>query len=183
MDWKDIAGIVGKAAPLLGGALLGPAGAVGGKLIAAALGVDEAPDKVAAALQADPQAAIKLAEIEANNKTQLQRMTLEAETARLAEVNATIRAEVASGDGYVRRMRPTFGYVLAATVALEAVLAALVALFQADRLADLAVVYDALATPQAVALAALGVYMKKRSDEKTTGIGGGGPGLLSGLFK
>ena len=38
MDWKDIAGTVGKAAPLLGTLLGGRAGAAVGSIIASALG-------------------------------------------------------------------------------------------------------------------------------------------------
>ena len=34
MDWKDVAGVVGKAAPILGGILGGPAGAAVGSLVA-----------------------------------------------------------------------------------------------------------------------------------------------------
>src|SRR5690349_15081191 len=33
----------------------------------------------------------------------------------LGEVNRSLRAEVASEDAYVRRMRPTFGYIMALT--------------------------------------------------------------------
>jgi hypothetical protein len=40
---------------------------------------------------------------------------LDSEEARatLSEVNRSLRAEVASDDAFVRRMRPSFGYVLA----------------------------------------------------------------------
>jgi len=66
MNWRDVAETVAKAAPALGGVLAGPAGAGAGTLIARALGVDDNPQSVQAAMQADPQAAIKLREIEAS---------------------------------------------------------------------------------------------------------------------
>ena len=181
MDWGKVGQAVADAAPLLGGVLLGPAGAVGGKLIAAALGTKEDPDAVAAAIQADPNALVKIKQIEADNALALQQVTLQAETARLATVNATIQTEVASTDPWVRRMRPTFGYVLAATLIIEVLIAAYVALIAPGGLPDLATLFNALAPPQGIGLAVLGVYFKKRSDEKMAGLPRG-PGLLAGLF-
>ena len=64
MNWSDIAGIVGKSAPLLGAALGGPAGAALGGLVAAALGTDNTPDAVNAAVLADPVNALKLIELQ-----------------------------------------------------------------------------------------------------------------------
>ncbi len=46
-------------------------------------------------------------------------MTLEAETARLAEVNQTVRAEYGSQDPFVRRWQPLFGYMIALTWGLQ----------------------------------------------------------------
>ena len=46
MQWSDITGFIGQAAPLLGGVLAGPAGAAAGRLVASALGVDSSPDAV-----------------------------------------------------------------------------------------------------------------------------------------
>jgi len=66
MNWRDVAETVAKAAPALGGVLAGPAGAGAGTLIARALGVDDNPQAVHAAMQADPLAAIKLREVEAS---------------------------------------------------------------------------------------------------------------------
>lgn len=71
MDWKDIGGIVGKAAPILGGLLAIPTGGASvaiGQAIAAALGTDATPDAVAHAIQNDPQAAVKLQELNNQHK-------------------------------------------------------------------------------------------------------------------
>ena len=76
LNWQSIAQTVGKAAPLLGTLLGGPAGAAVGGLVSAALGVGCDPDSVSAALAADPGAALKLAEFESDNKVKLQAMTL-----------------------------------------------------------------------------------------------------------
>jgi hypothetical protein len=62
MDWKDIASTVGKAAPILGTLLGGPAGAAVGSIIASALGTGNDPAEVERAIAADPQALLKLRE-------------------------------------------------------------------------------------------------------------------------
>lgn len=117
MKWKDIVGVVGNIAPVLGAALGGPAGGAVGAMIATALGVDNTPDAVAEAVKTNPEAAVKLAEIQAN----LQIAQLNADTSRHSETEQTARAEQQSGDEYVRRTRPglarksayaTFGYAL-----------------------------------------------------------------------
>lgn len=77
MDWKEIgrtAASVG--APLLGGALFGPAGAAVGSIIAAQFGVspDATPDKVLTAIKGDPDAALKLRQIETTHVERLQEL-------------------------------------------------------------------------------------------------------------
>jgi hypothetical protein len=85
MNWQDIAAIVGKTAPLLGGVLGGPAGAAIGSIVAAALGTENSPDAVAAAL-GDPDAALKLRAIETAHEAELQRISLELARAEIADV-------------------------------------------------------------------------------------------------
>jgi hypothetical protein len=96
MEWKDLKSIVGKAAPILGTLLGGPAGGAVGALVSSVLGVDNEPDEVHKALSADPSLLLKLREAEIQQQTQLQQMMVESETKRLSEVNETIRAELAS---------------------------------------------------------------------------------------
>lgn len=98
MDWKDVAGVVGKAAPILGGILGGPAGAAVGGLVATALGTDATPDAVSAALLGDPNAAVKLKELEVNSKVQLQQLAVSAEQNRLQAAAAQYAAEAADRD-------------------------------------------------------------------------------------
>lgn len=77
MDWSDIKDLVGKAAPVIGTALGGRGGAVAGSLIANFLGVEENPEAVAAAVKNDPQAYLKLRELESNEKVEFQRIAME----------------------------------------------------------------------------------------------------------
>ena len=67
MNWKDLARTMAKLGlPTLGGALAGPAGAAAGKIIADRLGAAEAsPDVIQDAIAADPDALVRLREVEA----------------------------------------------------------------------------------------------------------------------
>jgi hypothetical protein len=94
MNWSDVGAIIGKTAPLLGTLLGGPAGGAVGAIIAAALGTDSTPDSVAKAVQSDPQAALKLAEIQSTERVELQRLLIHAEGQRLTAETATFQAEI-----------------------------------------------------------------------------------------
>jgi len=98
MNWKDIAGALGKAAPVLGGILGGPAGAAVGSLVAGALGTDATPEAVSKALTQDPQALVKLKELEVNAKVQLQQLAVSAEQNRLQAEAAQYAAEASDRD-------------------------------------------------------------------------------------
>jgi len=100
MEWKDLASKFFKFAPMVGTVLGGPAGAAAGGLISIignAFGLtpeETTPEKINHLLATDPQAAIKMAEIEANNKVELQKMILEQERIRLADVASARAREV-----------------------------------------------------------------------------------------
>lgn len=94
------------------------------------------------------------------------------ETKRLQAINETIRVEVASSDPYVRRMRPTMGYalILSWTMTMAAVVYTIIddpgaASSVIVALADLSIMWS-------VALSVLGLYVYKRSEEKTAPQGG-----------
>lgn len=72
MDWKKVGRTVGKIAPMLGTALGGPGGAVVGAIVASALGVDNSPDSIEQAVKNDPNAAVKLREVELQHKERLE---------------------------------------------------------------------------------------------------------------
>jgi len=91
MNWRDVAETVGKAAPILGGVLAGHAGAGVGSLIARALGVNDDPAEVERALRQDPQAALKLREVEAS-----------LEQALIQQRGSVVKAE-AQGESWLQR--------------------------------------------------------------------------------
>lgn len=113
MKWKDLTGVIGSAAPIVGGLFGGPAGAAVGTIVSQALGVANEPDAIAKAVAADPQAALKLAQIERDHETELRNLTLEAEKARLADVqNARAREVSLAQSGHSNKPL----YYLATTV-------------------------------------------------------------------
>lgn len=118
MEWKDIAKMVGGAAPILGTLIGGPAGAAIGSLVASGLGVGNTPDEVSQALTINPDAAVKLKQIEATRQTELQTLVVQAEANRLAAdtaaiqaVNATMQAEAKAEHWPTYSWRPFCGFV------------------------------------------------------------------------
>ena len=89
--WESIKETVGSVAPMAGALLGGPAGGAVGSMIASALGVENNPDSVAKAIREDPQAAIKLRQIEA-----------QLEQTRLEVRGQAVQAE-ATGDSWLQR--------------------------------------------------------------------------------
>ena len=98
MNWKDIGGVIGKAAPVLGTLLGGPAGAAVGALVASALGTANDPDAVNAALASDPDALARVQELQINAKVELQQLAVTAENNRLQAEAAQYAAEAADRD-------------------------------------------------------------------------------------
>lgn len=98
MNWSDIARVVGVAAPTVGTLLGGPAGAAVGALIASALGTNNSPEAVNAALVSNPDAIVKVQELQTNAKVELQRLAVSAEQNRLSAEAAQYAAEVADRD-------------------------------------------------------------------------------------
>jgi len=79
-NFSDVGKLIAQSAPLLGGALAGPAGATIGSLIATKFGGDNAhPDTLRTLINADPQAAIKLKELELEHQLALERLMIQSE--------------------------------------------------------------------------------------------------------
>lgn len=85
----------------------------------------------------------------------------------IAQINESLRAEIASQDMYVRRMRPTFGYIIAVTWAAQMLAVAFVILDNPERAPVLLGALGQLDTIWTVGLSVLGIYVYKRSNEKT----------------
>lgn len=113
MNWSDLKGVIGKAAPVVGTLLGGPAGMAVGGLVAAALGTDNTPDAVSAALIGNPDALVKIRELETNSKVQLQQLAVTAESNRLADVQSARSMRTANPNDHTTQILAylvTFGF-------------------------------------------------------------------------
>lgn len=114
------------------------------------------------------QGSIPLADVQEGNR-HIEKMA-ELESAEfktlIEQVNASLRAEAASEDKYVRRMRPTFGYIMAGTWAAQMLAIALVIVEQPDKAGAVLNAMSQLDTIWTVGLSVLGIYVYKRSQDK-----------------
>lgn len=108
--------------------------------------------------------------VEANRHLEVMaQLESETEKVALSQINESLRAEIASNDVYVRRMRPTFGYLIAFTWAAQMFALAWVIIFETEK-ADLVIKsMESLGTIWAVGLSVMGIYVYKRSEEKKVG--------------
>ena len=97
----------------------------------------------------------KIAELEASERK-----------VALEQINQSLREEVGSDDVYVRRMRPTFGYLIAITWAAQMLALAYVIIFETEKASIVIEAMESLGTIWAVGLSVLGVYVYKRSEDK-----------------
>lgn len=77
--WDSIKELLGTSAPVIGTLLGGPAGGAVGGLIAQALGVDDSVESIEKALKNNPDALVKIKELEASKEIAMIQASLEAE--------------------------------------------------------------------------------------------------------
>lgn len=183
MNWKDIAGKVTDFAPAIGSALGGPAGGAAGTVLASVFGTEDSPDAVSKAIQQDPEAAAKLKQAELDHAAEMRRMVIEAETNRLTQVNRTIRSEAAADDAYVRRWRPTFGYLAAVTWALQSGGLVYAIIAEPSAAPKIIEAVGSLSMMWSVALGVLGVSVHQRSKDKQVKAGQQPKGMIQGAIE
>lgn len=132
-SFKDIGKVlIGKGLPLVGSLIGGRTGESFGQVIASALGVENKPDQIMAAIEKDPNAAIKLKEFEtqiALNRIERDKAEIQHDTTSESEAAQTIRVEASSSDAYVRRTRPMIIRQMFYLTAFEAVAIILLVIF------------------------------------------------------
>lgn len=201
MDWKEVGQAVAKFAPTLGATLGGPMGAAVGGIVAAVFGVDAEPSQVKAAIERDPEVAVKLAKVEAEVQkheaalaVQLQQAKIAAETAatveqtkRAAEVNKTIRAELqagVAGAGMWRTgWRPYIGWIFGTCIGWLLICIGVLLLTDPAEVQSAVEGIAALNTVFITMLAVLGVTVRARSDDKATALGAPKLTLLAAAAK
>ncbi|MCB1562890.1 MAG: ribokinase [Alphaproteobacteria bacterium] len=128
-------------------------------------GASKALDAVDAAIRAGQVTPDQVAEANRHAEA-MARMKLEENTANLSEINRSLRAEIVSDDTYIRRMRPTFGYLMALTWAAQMFGVAYVIIFDTERAGAVMSAMGSLSAIWAVGLSVLGIYVYKRSEDK-----------------
>lgn len=126
----------------------------------------DAEDDIVAALKADPALLLQYQSQAADRAVDMYR----AENERLATINQTMQTETKSEDAYVRRMRPTFGYIMALTWGLQMGAVAWTIINTPEFAAEVITAMVSLSTIWSVGLAVLGVYVYGRSSEKKAGV-------------
>lgn len=179
MDWGALGEkIAAFGLTALGTAVGGPLGGLLGGTLSQALGLtDASPDEIADAMDANPTSAkMALRAIETEHQENL--AWLNAQQAQAQQTGQTMRVEYGSADPYVRRWRPTWGYVSCAGWLIEA-LAIAVAIGGATWAAlhgnaeaatalfgGATTLTYALAGLWSIALAVLGINIVQRSKDK-----------------
>jgi hypothetical protein len=116
MDWGSLTRqVIGLGAPLIGQALGGPLGATAGRILADALGTAPTPAAVGRAIESstdDHAAKAAIAAAASQAEAQWAEALAEIGKAQVAEIGATQRAEMASGDPLQRWWRPLYALEL-----------------------------------------------------------------------
>lgn len=126
-------------------------------------------EKVKEALSAGQITAEQLAEAN-RHAEKMAEMEIDNYQENLAQINQSLRAEIASEDKYVRRMRPTFGYLMALTWGAQMFGIAYVIIFDTDKAGIVMAAMGNLSAIWAVGLSVLGIYVYKRSEDKQTNL-------------
>lgn len=192
MDWKQIAKKLGGAGlGLLGNAI---APGIGGPVVAMigeALGLETeaTPEAIDKRLN-DPDAVVKLRELQSRERTRLAELAsaerlaeIDERKAALAEINRTARAEAGTDDKFVRRWRPTMGYVVTAAFGWVTFCIGLLIVVSGFRdvsqsVTTLQALSGPLMTLFGIGLSVLGVSVRERSKDKQVAAGMQPRGLL-----
>ena len=132
-----------------------------------AKGASEALERFNEALMHGEVSTEELSEMNRHTEN-LARLKSEEYRTQISEINQSLRAEVASNDPYVRRMRPTFGYLMAITWAAQMLALAWVILDDPSNASLIMEGFESLGVIWTVGLSVLGIYVYKRSEDKKT---------------
>jgi len=184
VDLKKLVGEVAKYAPALGTAIGGPPGAVVGGLVSAvasAFGLkpDAPPDAISDAIKSDPEAAAKLAKIQADKAVAIQQINadravreLQEETRQVVAVNATMQTEAKSEHWPQWAWRPYWGFISGTAFGVVCVFVCYLA-YQAiikkdaSALGNIPLIIGAFTTPYTVPGAICGITAWGRNKVKT----------------
>lgn len=179
MDWGDLGKkIASQGATLLGAAIAGPgAGAGLGAIVAEALGVENDPGSIGKAIERDPEAAVKLQEIQSGERVRLREIAssqvlaeIKADQARHSEINTTMRAELAHDGIFKSGWRPFIGWVFGLSIGLL-FLSLMVTLLREPQLVSNSEFAGLLTWLLGSASTVIGVNIRERSRDKRVSAG------------
>ena len=102
------------------------------------------------------------------NKELLQSITEveKRDSEKIEQINTSLQTEILSQDKYVRRMRPTFGYIMAISWFIQMTIIAISVITNPQISGEIISSFAELSVMWSVGLSVLGVYVYKRSGEK-----------------
>jgi|LGVF01.1.fsa_nt_gb uncharacterized membrane protein len=128
MEWKDIGQTIGKVAPMLGTLLAPATGGASiaiGALVSSVLGVENEPQAIADAIKNDPEALIKIKELEFKEQESLRSQVLELaklESAKYDKAHDTYQSKNEMADEVAKqiiaRNLPLIGILVVLNVAI-----------------------------------------------------------------
>jgi len=118
MGWSDVGKDIAKiGAPLLGTAIGGPFGGILSSVVSSVFGVEDNPEAVLEAIKKDPNAAVKLQQIQSDERVRLQQLStqtalakVQAKSNELLAINNTMQAESKSEKWPQYSWRPFVGF-------------------------------------------------------------------------
>ena len=134
------------------------------------------PEDALSAIQRDPQLQIQLQQ----TMTPVLIAQYEAYSRDLETVNATMRGEYQSNDTFVRRWRPTLGYVVSFSWGVQMLSLSILILKDPAAAVNVITAMTALSFMWGIAMSILGISVSKRSQDKRVAAGQKPePGLLN----
>jgi len=113
MKWSELGKSIADFAPALGSVLGGPLGGGLGGIIANVFGTEEEPGAILAAIKADPAAAVKLQQIQSDERVKIQEAQAIQTASMLETINKTMREESKSEHWMQWAWRPLWGIISA----------------------------------------------------------------------
>ncbi|MGQ4273381.1 3TM-type holin [Terrihabitans sp. B22-R8] len=174
MDWASLGRkLIAAGAPAIGGALLGPAGAAAGKILAGVLGAEPTPDAVSQKVDAVPPGEMRKVQEDVIAQWEAMARIAEAETAAQAQtavvaveqVNQTIR-ETAAGDGLLGKWRGVHAWELTAECPLWFLLFAYTVVFDPVALNALVAASGLVSIYIGARFGVMGVHVWQGSNER-----------------
>ena len=114
-SWAEVGKWIADAAPIIGGALAGPAGAAVGDLVAQALGTSNSPGAVQAALASDPAAYTKIKALEIEKALEIAKLQAKVQIEQASAEKEQVVADVAEAKhGWAGDWRDAVGWICVA---------------------------------------------------------------------